>query len=167
MINLASLSFHFDPVEDRIRLIGNLSNSHQRIDFWLTRRLVLRLLDASDQLIKKTSEKVSQMPAEHQSAMAQFEHDEAQQQQSVLKEESLDHTDETVQLLQRLDISFRDGRYQLGFFENGQAEATGFSILSYAEMHQILHWLHKGCQQLEWGAPSVLFDSGEIEKRLQ
>ncbi len=161
MINLASLSFHFDVVEDRIRLIGNLDNGQQRVDFWLTRRLVLRLLDASPKLLLQTSEKVSRTPFEHQSAMAQFEHDEAQQAQLVRQDASLTHKDFEALLLRRLDISFQKEQYRLSFFVSDDAECFAISVLSRQEMHQILHWMHKGCLQLKWGVSNSLFDLNE------
>lgn len=166
MINLASLSFHFDPLEDRIRLIGNLANGQPRLDFWLTRRLVLRLLEASTDLIRQTSSNVSQTPASHQPAMAQFEHDQAQQQASIQREQAGQH-DEPAHLLQRLDISYRQERYQLSFFETGESQPVAFSYLNYQEMHQVLHWLHKGCRELEWGVAASLFDQDQVLARLQ
>ena len=168
MINLASLSFHFDAIEDRIRLIGNLDNGQQRIDFWLTRRLVLRLLDASPKLLQKTSEQVSRTPFEHQSAMVQFEHDEAQQTQLIRQDENLSHKDMEALLLKRLDISFQKEQYRLSFFVADDSPLFAFSILSRQEMHQILHWIHKGCLQLEWGVSNSLFTPNEqIPTRLQ
>ncbi|BBB31266.1 hypothetical protein [Neptunomonas japonica] len=161
MINLASLSFYFDVIEDRIRLIGNLDNGQQRVDFWLTRRLVLKLLEASPTLVKQTSEKISKTPLEHQSAMAQFEHDSAKQSQSVRQEANLEHNDFKASLLRRLDISFQKGQYRLSFYVGNQDEVFGFSVLTHQEMHQILHWMHKGCLQLDWGVSVSLFDINE------
>lgn len=161
MINLASLSFYFDVIEDRIRLIGNLDNGHQRVDFWLTRRLVLKLLDASPKLVQQTSEKISKTPLEHQSAMAQFEHDKAKQSQSVRQESNLEHKNFTASLLRRLDISFQKRQYRLSFYVGSQDEVFGFSVLTHQEMHQILYWMHKGCLQLDWGVSASLFDVNE------
>ena len=157
MINLASLSFHFDAIEDRIRLIGNLDNGQQRVDFWLTRRLTLRLLEASPKLLQQTSEKISLTPFEHQSAMIQFEHDEAQQSQVVRQDSSLSHDGFETILLRRLDISFQKEQYRLSFFVADDAPLFAFSVLSRQEMHQILHWMHKGSMQLEWGVSDSLF----------
>lgn len=161
MINLTSLSFHFDAVEDRIRLIGNLDNGQQRVDFWLTRRLVLRLLDASPKLLQQTSETVSRIPFEHHSAMAQFEHDEAQQAQPVRQDASLTHKNFQALLLRRLDISFQKEQYRLSFFVADDAPLFAFSVLSRQEIHQILHWMHKGSLHLEWGVSSSLFALNE------
>jgi len=168
MISIASLSFNFDPIEDRIRLIGNMSNGQQRVDFWMTRRLVTRLLKASSGLIKQTSTQVNQVPVEHRPAMAQFEHDQAQQTQTVQQEANLTHDDYPADLLKRLDISFQEERYSLSFFVGGEETPYAQSILSYDEMHQILFWLHKGSLKLEWGVPEILFDtSTNTTQRLQ
>ncbi|SIT11910.1 hypothetical protein [Neptunomonas antarctica] len=168
MINIVSLSFHFDPVEDRIRLIGNLDNGQERVDFWLTRRLVLKLLEAAPRLVQQTSETVSQVPLEHQAAMAQFEHDKAQQTQTVRQDVRLIHTDYHATILRRLDISFLQGNYRLGFFVGDQDEMFGFSMLTHQEMHQILFWMHNGCLQLDWGVAASLFDlNDQAPSRLQ
>ncbi|MFC6671025.1 hypothetical protein [Marinobacterium aestuariivivens] len=161
MLNIASFTFQYDQHEDRIRLIGNLSNGQPRIDFWLTRRLCLRILGAADQLVQQTSERVSHSPREHRGAMAQFEHEQARQAMQV--EEAPLKTRDRAMLLHRLDASFRDGRYQLTFFAGDREEAAATSILNYAELHQVLHLIHRGCEVLEWGAPPKLFSSGAEE----
>lgn len=157
MIHLSSLSFHFDSIEDRIRMIGNLSNDQQRVDFWMTRRLVLRILDASPQLIQKTSVAVSQAPAEHQAAMAQFEHDKAKQ-EPVEREKDQDHSTHDAILLRRMDISYREDRFHLVFFIDDGKEPYASSVLTHQEIHQILYWMHKGALGLEWGVDPILFD---------
>lgn len=156
MINMASLSFHFDALEDRIRLIGNLTNGQQRMDFWLTRKLVLKVLESSPELMKKTSDVVGKVPVQHQAAMAQFEHEKAQP-HKVQRDEEVSHAGEPAFLMTRLDISFKEERYQLVFFINSEVEAVAFSLLTPNEMHQVLHWLHRGAQQLTWGVGDQLF----------
>ncbi|NVK41757.1 MAG: hypothetical protein HWE39_10995 [Oceanospirillaceae bacterium] len=155
MLNIASFTFQYDQQEDRIRLIGNLQNGQPRIDFWLTRRLCLRILGAADQLVSQTSERVSKMPSEHREAMAQFEHEQARQAMKV-REAPLEARDRAI-LLHRLDASFHDGRYLLTFFGEAQAEAVATSVLNYAELHQVIHLIHRGCEVLDWGAPTKLF----------
>ena len=168
MINIASVSFYFDQVEDRIRLIGNLDNSEPRADFWLTRRLVIRLLDLAMELIQKTSSNVSQAPTEHKGAMAQFEHDQAQKAPEAVIAKQEDHSEYHADILRRMDISFKDGRYRLSFFTHETDDAVAVSTLSYEELHQTLHWLHRGSQYLEWGvAPSLFAPEDIAAHRLQ
>jgi hypothetical protein len=168
MVNIASVSFFFDQVEDRIRLIGNLDNQGPRVDFWLTRRLVMRLLEMSLELVQKTSQQVNQVPVEHQGAMAQFEHDQAQQAPNIQSADSQNHDEHPASILRRLDISYQDGRYRLSFFSHGTDEMQAVSILSYQELHQTLHWLHRGSLKLDWGASASLFDGLENSpQRLQ
>jgi hypothetical protein len=157
MINIGSFTFQYDQSEDRIRLIGNMSNGQLRIDFWLTRRLCLRILGAADQLVRQTSKQVSRSPVEHQEAMAQFEHEQAREALQV--HEAPLQTRSQAAVLHRLDASFRDGRYQLSFFTGDGDQAVAVSVLNYAELHQVLHLLHRGCQSLDWGAPAQLFDT--------
>ncbi len=155
MLNIGSFTFQYDQREDRIRLIGNLSNGQQRIDFWLTRRLCLRILGAADQLIRQTSQQVSRSPVEHREAMARFEHEQARQALQV-QEAPLD-TQSAAAVLHRLDASFRDGRYKLSFFSGEGEKVVAVSVLNYAELHQVLHLIHRGCQTLDWGGPAHLF----------
>jgi len=158
MIDISAFSFHYDEFQDRIRLIGNLENGQQRIDFWLTRRLTLRLLDAAMELISKTSKAVTEAPVELRPAMAQFEHEQASQAASISKEKRrADHRNHPVEVLSRLDISYQGSRYKLSFFLAEQDEPCALSLLSYQEMHQVLHWIHRGAETLDWGTAKSLF----------
>ncbi len=157
MLNIASFTFQFDAAEDRIRLIGNLSNGQPRIDFWLTRRLTLRLVDAYSKIVQQTSRRVSESPPEYRDAMAQFEHDQAREKMEATQEQVPDN-EFGAQLLRRIDISFRDGRYQLKFFTGDEGdEPLAISVLTYPELHQVFHLIHGGCETLEWAAPGELF----------
>lgn len=157
MLNLASFTFQFDAAEDRIRLIGNLGNGQPRIDFWLTRRLTLRLVDAYSKIVQQTSRRVSQSPPEYRDAMAQFEHDQARERMQATQEKVPDG-EFAAQLLRRIDISFRDGRYQLRFFAGDDGEnPQAVSVLTYPELHQVFHLIHTGCETLEWALPGDLF----------
>ncbi|WP_432695125.1 hypothetical protein ACQUQP_11255 [Marinobacterium sp. YM272] len=170
MINIASFTFQFDPVEDRIRLVGNLDNGQQRVDFWVTRRLALRILGASDQLVQQTSKLVSESPPEFRDATAQFEHEQARERMDVSNQPipAPSGQDEPL-LLHRIDISHRSGRYQLKLFsQDDPDEIAAVGVLTYDELHQILHLLHMGCDKLEWDAPPLFTAfSGEPSPTLQ
>lgn len=158
MIDISAFSFHYDEFQDRIRLIGNLDNGLQRIDFWLTRRLTLRLLDASMELISRTSKAVTEAPVELRPAMAQFEHEQASQAANISKEKHrADHRDFSAQVLNRLDISYQGSRYKLSLFLADQDEPCALGMLNYEEMHQVLHLIHRGAEVLDWGTSKSLF----------
>ena len=165
MLNIASFTFNFDHVEDRILLVGNLDNGSERIDFWLTRKLVLRLLNASGDLVKKTSDEVALVPKEHQAELTQFHHETARQSLPVEgKDQAL--ISRGANLLSRLDISYKGGQYSLKFFSDPD-EACAVSYLTYAELHQVLHLLHRGALSLEWGVSDALFLSNDSTSMLQ
>lgn len=152
MVNIGAFTFQFDPAEDRIRLVGNLDNGQPRIDFWITRRLAKRLLDAGNQLVQKTSKRVSESPSEFKEATAQFEHEQAK----ALLETGSEPLPQDVEvepiLLHRVDFSFKDGRYRLRLYDQDNAdEVVAVSVLTYSELHQVLHLIHTGCDSLEWG----------------
>ncbi len=157
MLNIAAFTFTYDQLEDRILLIGNHSNGQQRIDFWLTRKLVLRLLAAAGGLIEKTSGDIADAPIAHKADLAQFHHESAQQSLQVEREQS-NVVANNSDLLCRLDISHQDGRYRMLFFTGGD-EPVAVSILNYDELHQVLHLIHRGAMTLDWGADSQLFKS--------
>ncbi|GGB92355.1 hypothetical protein GCM10011352_18020 [Marinobacterium zhoushanense] len=151
MVNIGAFTFQFDQVEDRIRLVGNLDNGQPRIDFWLTRRLAKLLLDGGNELVQKTSRRVSESPSEFKDATAQFEHEQAK---AVLEasNQPVPTSAETVpRLLHRVDFSFKGGRYRLRLFAHDNPdEVAAVSVLTYPELHQILHLIHTGCEILKW-----------------
>lgn len=156
MLNIGAFTFNYEHLEDRILLVGNLSNGQPRIDFWLTRKLVMRLLDAAQGLVEKTSGAIAGAPMQHKSQLAQFHHENAQQGMQLEREDQSVVTSGGA-LLSRLDISHQDGQYRVLFFTNAE-EPIAVSVLSYDELHQILYLLHRGAQVLDWGVKSSLFD---------
>lgn len=165
MLSIAAFTFKYDQIEDRILMVGNLNNNQQRVDFWLTRKLVLRLLNGVEELFEKTAGAKFAVPAAHKSQMMQFDHDQAQT-QLVLDHENQEVISEEGGLLVRLDISYKQERYQLLFY-TGEADPVAVSILTYDELHQILHLIHKGALTLDWGVKSVLFQSSSSSQTLQ
>lgn len=165
MLNIGAFTFNYDHLEDRILLVGNLSNGQQRVDFWLTRKLVLRLLAASQGLLEKTSEQLAEAPQQHRAQLAQFHHDNAQQNLEVEKEVEIVKA-EGNKLLSRLDISHQDGRYRMLFF-SGSEQPSAVSIVNYAELHQILHLLHRGALALDWGVTTNLFEAESASPTIQ
>eukprot|EP00919_Chromeraceae_sp_WS-2016_P031811 GHVR01075055.1.p1 GENE.GHVR01075055.1~~GHVR01075055.1.p1 ORF type:complete len:168 (+),score=14.18 GHVR01075055.1:56-559(+) len=155
MLNIAAFTFKYDHIEDRILMVGNLNNDQQRVDFWLTRKLVSRLLSAASGLIEKTSRDIAGAPVQLKSDLAQFHHESARQGLQV-EPESEDLKAESASLLCRLDVSHQAGRYRILFFVNDESPLAA-SILTYDELHQMLHLIHRGSLALEWGADSQLF----------
>ncbi|PIE24949.1 MAG: hypothetical protein CSA60_02135 [Neptuniibacter caesariensis] len=165
MLNIGAFTFRYDHLQDRILLVGNFSNGQQRIDFWLTRKLVLRLLEGAQNLLEKTSEEIGEAPQQHKAHLAQFHHENAQQNLNAEREvEGIATID--GHLLSRLDISHQDGRYRMLFF-SGSDQPSAFSVVTYAELHQILHFLHQGALTLDWGVSPVLFQSDTAPPTIQ
>ncbi|SEF84349.1 hypothetical protein [Marinobacterium lutimaris] len=169
MINIASFTFQFDLVEDRIRLVGNLDNGEPRVDFWLTRRLALRILGASDELVQHTSKRVSESPPEFRDATAQFEHEQARERMEVTNQPIPATDSKGPELLHRIDISHRNGRYQLRLFgQDDPDEVAASGVLTYDELHQVLHLIHTGADRLGWDAPPLFTAFGrEVSPTLQ
>jgi len=156
MITINTFTFQFDFAEDRIRLVGNLNNDAPRINFWLTRRLALRLLDAGNQMVQQTSRRVAESPMEFRQATARFEHEEARQNINATSQPIPESAATTPELLQRIDLAHKDGHYQLRLFgQDDPDEIAAVSVLTYAELHQFLHLIYTGCSRLDWGAPEL------------
>lgn len=158
MLNIAAFTFNYDPLEDRILLVGNYNNGQQRVDFWLTRKLILRLLSAAGELVEKTSNDIAGVAEQHKADLAQFHHDNAQ---SHLKGDEAEQLTQQVvakepKLLNRLDISHQNGNYRMLFYAGGD-QPIAVSILTYNELHQIFYLIHRGAMTLEWGVDSQLF----------
>ncbi|MGH1431574.1 MAG: hypothetical protein ACRBB4_10680 [Neptuniibacter sp.] len=165
MLNIAAFTFKYDQLEDRLLLVGNFNNQQPRVDFWLTRKLVLRLLSGAQELVDKTEDAVQQAPSDHRSELAQFHHDHAKQIMNAERENQT-VTPEDACLLTRLDISYRNDQYRLLFYSNG-AEPVAMSVLTYEELHQILFLMHKGALNLDWGVSPNLFNSEFSSQVLQ
>jgi len=162
IIKIDAFTFEYDQLQDRICLSGNLYNSQEEISFWLTRRLVMRLLVAAVELVQKTSPIISNAPYEHKMAMAQFEHQSAQLTQTKNLESAppisvADTPKIEPQILHRLDISCKDERYKMSFFVIDEEKSVAMSTIDIGQFHQVLSLIHKGAVELEWGVDATLF----------
>ncbi|MDI3325735.1 hypothetical protein QKW35_15250 [Pontibacterium granulatum] len=157
MNNIATITFHYDPIEDRILLVGNFNNNQPRCDFWLTRNITLKLLGALSTLVQKNSNHVASAPSEHQSGLAQFEHEQAQVDMQLQPEPQL-RKKGVPGLLYKVDVSHQGQRYQVRFYEHGNDVATAQAQLTHKELHQVLSLLHRGALELDWGVDDQLFD---------
>jgi len=173
-IRIDAFTFEYDQLEDRICLSGNLYNSQEEISFWLTRRLVMRLLVAAVELVQKTSPTISNAPFEHKSAMAQFEHQSAQLDEANVVKKSPPAGAAVVpqinpQILHRLDISCKGERYKMSFFVIEEEKSVAVSAIDIGQFHQVLSLIHKGAVELEWGVEPNLFvdESSNTQYTLQ
>ncbi|NQZ33007.1 MAG: hypothetical protein HRU06_17190 [Oceanospirillaceae bacterium] len=169
-IKIEAFTFEYNQLQDRICLGGNLYNDKAEISFWLTRRLVLRLLTAAVELVQKTSPKITNTPQEHKLAMAQFEHQCAQQKGSSNVEKTAPLSGSNVQpinanILHRMDISCKDQRYKVSFFVVDTEEAVAISYLDSGQFHQVLSFIHSGALELEWGVEADLFASDDAQQQ--
>lgn len=165
MQTISAITFHFDPVEDRILLVGNLTSDTLRCDFWLTRSLTLKLIDAFRQLLCSMSTQVAAAPQEHRAGLAQFEHEQAQQNMQVQAQPEISRRHEAA-LLGKVDVSHKDGRYKLRLYPRG-AHQEAQAVLTHDELHQVLSLLHRGALELEWGVENQLFDAQRAGTALQ
>jgi len=168
-VKIDAFSFEYNEVQDRILLSGNLYNEGREIRFWLTRRLALRLLNAAADLIEKTSPSVISSPVDHKGAMASFEHQRAQQDQSNVTTgsgspvSSVSNAEAVIEpsILKRLDISYQNKFYKLAFYTSNSNEVAASSQVDSNQLHQIISFIHQGAKSLEWGAVENLFEPAQ------
>ncbi|MGB1237415.1 MAG: hypothetical protein ACPG4U_04340 [Pseudomonadales bacterium] len=164
-----TFSLYYNELEDRIKLSVELGEGVEDMHFWLTRRLSLRLLDATVDLLQQTSRRVSKTPYEHRSAMALFEHQVAQLNQArTLSEAVRDNTkvEGEINILRRLDISFHKRRYKLSFFLNDTSNAVASTVIGSQALHQLVYLIHTGATALDWGVDKLLFTTEDEQKRV-
>jgi hypothetical protein len=79
MRKIAAIAPRYSPTEDRVELVIN-AGREDRWTFWVTRRLVLGMLDKVNQHLEQTSSAMARTPTEHRKEMAVMEKQMALQQ---------------------------------------------------------------------------------------
>lgn len=104
----------------------------------------------------KPPNELPKAPVEFRQATARFEHEEARQNMEVSSQPIPSSVATTPELLQRIDLAHKDGRYQLRLFgQDDPDEIAAVSVMTYPELHQFLHLIHAGADRLDWDAPEL------------
>ncbi len=156
MKSLKTITFVYVPREDRILAAIN-HGTPDAWSCWLTRRLVLALLQRTETLVSKTSVLAQRAPADIRGQMIEFERDAAMAKtaraMSPTPPNVLPPAETAVDLLERIDITPRGDRFQLAL--RGRAEAGVGGVVSRAELERILQMLKGAVDTAGWaGGPT-------------
>jgi len=161
MLNISTVSFVYDNIEDRIRMICDVS-SEQRIDLWLTRNMVMNWLMITEQLLTKGSKWAGDI---HQDAVAdvmKMEHEDnlekTSEQVSQVDGVSLNIT---PQLIRKIDISTTIESYILEFSTQEPVANINFND---EMMHRLMNLLAACINKTNWSVQSSLFSNGENQQ---
>ena len=131
---------YYSTLEDRIRFVINYSEYEKRVDFWLTRSFLLKLLPTVEEVMFRHTE----------NAMQDTAGGAAQNSQNPTDGGTLAVTEKEGELIHSVDITYHaDSKaYQLTF-KGEKTHAT--TLLDEATLKALMHSLTKAAPALEWG----------------
>ena len=150
---IASITFVYDPREDRIAAAANPGRA-DAWSCWLTRRVALALLERTTEFLDSTSALAKRAPAEMRGEFAAFEREAAiaktQPAMSVTPPEILKSSASAAALIERVSITPQGDNFRLELYgASGDGAAAG---LSRAELQRILQMLQGVVAKAGWFA---------------
>jgi len=162
---LKTVTFSYDTREDRILAAINLGRP-EAWSCWLTRRLLLALLERAPQLFARTSALAQRAPAEIRGEVVAFERDaaivETAKAMTSTPTDELKQSTATAELATKLSISGQGDSIRMELQgESGGAVAT----LSRAELQRIFQMLEVEVAKTGWmGTPVKSSEISATEK---
>ena len=152
---LKTITFRYDPREDRILAGINLGHS-EAWSSWLTRRLVLALLERAPEFIASTSVLAKQAPAAVRGELVAFERDAAiaktAKAMTPTPTDALKTSTTTADLAKQLTISSQGDRFRMEL--QGESGHGAVAMLARAELQRIFQMLETEVAKAAWlGAP--------------
>lgn len=131
---------YYSALEDRIRFVINYGEYEKRVDFWLTRSFLLKLLPTVEEVIFRHTE----------DSMSNSSGESAPKSQSPTDGGTLAVTEKEGELIHSVDIAYHpDSKaYQLTF-KGETTHAT--TLLDEPTLKALMHTLIKAAPALEWG----------------
>jgi hypothetical protein len=167
---LRTVAFTYDGKEDRILAGINLGQA-DAWPCWLTRRLVLALLERAPRLVERTLSSAQQTPTEFKHDLIAFEREVAlATTASSMRPRDNAHMKDSAasaQLADRLTISAQGDKFRLELRGNRGGTAAG--TIKRAELQRILQMLHEEAARASWLSSSAKGASGheDIAKPVQ
>jgi hypothetical protein len=161
---LRTVAFTYDGNEDRILAGINLGEA-DAWSCWLTRRLVLALLEQAPRFVERTLSSAPQTPTEFKPDLIAFERDVA----LATTASSMRPTDDAhmkgsaaaAQLAERLTLSVQGDKFRLELMGNRGGTAAG--AVKRTELQRILQMLHEQVARASWLGPSAKDASGPAD----
>jgi hypothetical protein len=153
LLVLKSITFAYDPGEDRVLSIVNPGQSPSW-SCWLTRRLVLSLLDNAGKFLAKTSPLVQRAAPEVRREVVAFEREAAVVKtapaMSVTPPEVFKMTVSAAELVHQVTLTQQGPRMRIGL--RGVAGGGSEAGLERAELQRILEMLQAEVAKAAWQA---------------
>lgn len=153
---LKSVAFSYDPREDRILAAINAGGA-DAWSCWLTRRMVLALLERVPPAIARTSGATRKAPAEFRGELIAFERDAAlaKTAKSLTRTETavVAKTAASAELADRLGISRQGRGFRLDFCGAQGGGAAG--LIQRAELQRILQMLEEEAVKANWHSAGI------------
>jgi hypothetical protein len=157
---LKSVNFSYVMKEDRVLAAIN-PGELGTWSCWLTRRLVLALLERADKFLANTSDLIKHAPAEVRGELATFEREAAvattAKAMSKTPVEAINASATLAELVERLTISSQENKFRVELRGEKGGAATG--LLSRAELQRVLLMLQVEVAKSDWlvisGKPSA------------
>jgi len=159
---LQSLTLSYNPQEDRILAATNLGRP-DAWSCWLTRRLVLAMLDQTPAYLSQTSSLTGKTPVDYRSDLIAFEREAALAQTAS----AMSHTDDQVvrqgaeraELADRVTLHDLGGGFRVELYGVQGGGAAG--DMARAEFQRILQMLADEAGRAGWlGVPTPIVPAG-------
>ena len=159
---LKSVSFSYVVGEDRVLAAVNPGGS-EAWSCWLTRRLVLVLLDRAEELLVSTSALVKQAPSEVRGELITFEREAAMastaKKMSNTSRDVLTQSATAAELAKRLTIYSKAGGFRLEFHGVKGGGAAGF--FARVELQRLFQMLQAEVAKADWLGTSARSPAGQ------
>ena len=156
LLTLKSITFAYDPREDRVLAVVNPGQT-PTWSCWLTRRLVLALLDNGGKFLANTSTLVQRAAPEARREVAAFEREAAVANtapaMSVTPPEVLKKTVAAAELVHQVTLTQQGERMRMEL--RGIAGGGSEAGLARAELQRILDMLQAEVVKAAWSAASA------------
>lgn len=150
---LTTITFSYDSREDRVLAAVNLGRP-DAWSCWLTRRMVLPLLERAADFLAHTSALVKRVSADVRNDVVTFEREAAiaktARAMSRAAPERLKATAAGAELMQRVNLTQQGERFRLELRGNAGGGADG--VISQAELQRILQMLQNEVNKAGWAA---------------
>jgi hypothetical protein len=148
---LTSVTFVYVMQQDRVLAAVNAGTA-QAWSCWLTRRVVLALLERAAELLAKTSALAQRVPVEARGEIAAFEHQAAMEQTAPLMRttpaDALAKSVNSAELVDRLSITHQGDDFRLELRGVGGGGAAG--ALRRAGFQRVLQMLQDEVAKAGW-----------------
>lgn len=165
MIQAKTMTFKYNPHEDRIEFILNYDNFEQRIDLMMTRKLLLKFFDLCEDIFIKYKYKNIQVTVQKDGKTVKQEVKQInikptatlKPHEKMVDNASINLAKKVSLLMNKVEFKYEASKnsLNLAFFVNNKMEAT--LSISMIQFEQIIGALIRVVPFVEWGiSPNIL-----------